>query len=68
MRDVMQHVPTLLVWNEGDPVIPVAHAQAAHEAMHPASRLLVFPQRGHEPHRGNASRFADEVAAFVHAS
>lgn len=58
------HVPTMLVWNEGDPVIPVAHARAA--AAHlPGSRLVVFPGSDHEPHRREAQRFADAVAAFV---
>ena len=51
---VAAHVPTLLVWNEGDPVIPVAHARAAHEHL-PGSRLVVFPGSGHEPHRRHAA-------------
>ena len=55
---------TLFVWNEGDPVIPVAHARAAHAHL-PGSRLVVFPGGGHEPHRRNAARFAEEVAAFL---
>jgi pimeloyl-ACP methyl ester carboxylesterase len=58
------HVPTMLVWSEEDPVIPVAHARAAHAQL-PASRLVIFPGGGHEPHRRHADRFADEVAAFV---
>ena len=60
-------LPTLLVWNAGDPVIPVAHARAAHEHL-PGSRLVVFPERGHEPHRRSAQRFADEVADFVRST
>jgi pimeloyl-ACP methyl ester carboxylesterase len=58
-------VPTLLIWNAGDPVIPVAHARAAEGLLAPDSKLVVFPDRGHEPHRGNAGRFADAVAEFV---
>ena len=65
MREFAEQVPMLLIWNEGDPVIPLAHAQAHTERAKPYSRLVVFPSRGHEPHRRNAARFADEVAAFV---
>ncbi|WP_375490606.1 alpha/beta fold hydrolase [uncultured Jatrophihabitans sp.] len=64
MRTLAEHVPTLLVWNELDPVIPVSHAHAAHEHL-PGSRLVVFPGAGHEPHRRDAQRFAAEVATFV---
>ena len=65
MRAFAEQVPMLLIWNEGDPVIPLAHAQAHPERAKPYSRLVVFPSRGHEPHRRNAERFADEVAGFV---
>jgi pimeloyl-ACP methyl ester carboxylesterase len=58
----------LLIWSEDDPVIPVAHAQAHLERAKPYSRLVVFPSRGHEPHRRNAERFAGEVADFVLSS
>jgi pimeloyl-ACP methyl ester carboxylesterase len=64
MQALAAHVPTLLVWNAGDPVIPVAHAHAAHAHL-PGSRLVVFPASGHEPHRRFAQRFADEVAQFI---
>jgi pimeloyl-ACP methyl ester carboxylesterase len=68
MRTVTQRVPTLLIWNAGDPVIPVAHARATAERLLPTSKLVVFPERGHEPHRRNAKRFADEVAGFIATS
>ena len=64
MRYLAEHIPTLLVWAEGDGVIPVAHARAAHEHL-PGSRLVVFPGSGHEPHRRNADEFAAEVVDFV---
>jgi pimeloyl-ACP methyl ester carboxylesterase len=66
MRAFAEQVPMLLIWNEGDPVIPLAHARAHVERARPTTRLVVFPSRGHEPHRRSAERFADEVAAFVH--
>jgi pimeloyl-ACP methyl ester carboxylesterase len=65
MRAFAEQVPMLLIWNEGDPVIPVAHAHAHTERAKPYSRLVVFPSRGHEPHRRSADLFADEVARFV---
>jgi pimeloyl-ACP methyl ester carboxylesterase len=68
MRAFAERVPTLLIWNEGDPVIPLAHAQALADRAQQRSRLVVFPNRGHEPHRRNAELFADEVAAFVQSS
>jgi pimeloyl-ACP methyl ester carboxylesterase len=67
MGTLAAHVPTLLVWNANDPVIPVAHAHAAARHL-PSSRLVVFEGSGHEPHRREAERFADEVAAFVRAT
>ena len=42
-------MPTLIVWGDRDPIIPVAHAYAAHAAM-PGSRLEVFEGIGHFPH------------------
>lgn len=57
-------VPTLIVWSEIDPVLPVAHAYATRDLL-PGSRLVIFPGRGHEPHRRDVERFADEVASFV---
>ena len=68
MRAFAEQVPMLLIWNEGDPVIPLAHAQAHAARATPTSRLVVFPSGGHEPHRRSAERFADEVAAFVHST
>ena len=64
MDTLARDVPTMLVWNDGDRVIPVAHAHAAHRHL-PGSTLVVFPGASHEPHRGNAVRFAEEVARFV---
>jgi pimeloyl-ACP methyl ester carboxylesterase len=51
-----QDMPTLLVWGARDGVIPVSHAHKLHAFM-PASRLEVFAQAGHFPHRHDPSRF-----------
>jgi pimeloyl-ACP methyl ester carboxylesterase len=58
------HVPTLIVWGDQDPIIPVSHAHAAHEAM-PGSRLEIFPGVGHFPHAEEPQRFAEVLAAFI---
>jgi len=67
MDTLPRDLPTLIVWNAGDPVIPVAHARAARAHLPASSSLVIFEEKGHEPHRRNAERFADEVARF-HAS
>jgi pimeloyl-ACP methyl ester carboxylesterase len=57
-------MPTLIVWGENDPMIPVEHGRAAHEAM-PGSRLEVFPDAGHFPFNDDPVRFAALLRAFV---
>lgn len=64
MRYLAEHVPTLLVWSEHDPVIPLAHARATNAQL-PGSRLVVLPGGGHEPHRRHPDAFAAAVADFV---
>lgn len=57
-------MPTLIVWGDRDPFIPVAHAHAAHEAM-PGSRLEIFDGSGHYPHCDAPERFAALIAEFI---
>ncbi len=57
-------MPTLLVWGERDTVIPVAHAEIAHQAM-PGSRLEIFEDAGHFPHHADPARFAATVRRFL---
>jgi pimeloyl-ACP methyl ester carboxylesterase len=59
-----ERVPTLLVWGEDDPIIPVSHAYEAHEAM-PGSRLEVIEGAGHFPHCEDPRRFARLLVDFV---
>ena len=54
-------MPTLIVWGERDPMIPVAHGIAAH-ALIPHSRLEVFPGAGHYPFDEDPERFAARAA------
>jgi pimeloyl-ACP methyl ester carboxylesterase len=57
-------LPTLLVWGERDPIIPVAHGRAAHAAM-PGSRLEVFEGSGHFPHMDATPRFVEVLDDFL---
>jgi pimeloyl-ACP methyl ester carboxylesterase len=57
-------VPTQIVWGEDDPIIPVEHGIEAHEAI-PGSRLEVFEDAGHFPHRNDPDRFVDLLIDFV---
>ena len=57
-------MPVLLVWGAHDAVIPVAHAQIAHDAM-PGSRLELFADAGHFPHHQDPERFVEVLLDFV---
>ena len=57
-------MPVLLIWGAHDAVIPVAHAQIAHEAM-PGSRLEIFADAGHFPHHTDPGRFIEVLEDFV---
>jgi pimeloyl-ACP methyl ester carboxylesterase len=57
-------MPTLLVWGERDPIIPLRHAQDAHEQM-PGSRLVVFRGVGHMPHLDRPEEFANLLLDFM---
>jgi pimeloyl-ACP methyl ester carboxylesterase len=56
-------MPSLIVWGERDSIIPLAHGEAAHEAM-PGSWLEVFPGAGHMPHDHDPERFAAVLTEF----
>jgi pimeloyl-ACP methyl ester carboxylesterase len=59
-----QALPFLLVWGERDPMIPVAHAHAAHRLV-PGSRLEIFPGAGHFPHLDDPLRFVRLLTDFM---
>jgi pimeloyl-ACP methyl ester carboxylesterase len=59
-----EELPTLIVWGERDPLIPVKHAYTAHEAM-PGSRLELFADAGHFPQLEEPVRFAGVLADFM---
>lgn len=57
-------LPMQLIWGERDPIIPVAHGLATHEAM-PASRLDVLPGVGHFPHVEAPDAVVEIIDAFM---
>ena len=57
-------VPTLLIWGDSDPIIPVRHAIRAHDLM-PRSRLEIFPGAGHFPFNDDPDRFVRVLSDFV---
>jgi pimeloyl-ACP methyl ester carboxylesterase len=57
-------LPALIVWGAHDPMIPVAHAYAAHAAM-PGSRLEIFESAGHFPFNQEPDRFAAVIRSFI---
>jgi pimeloyl-ACP methyl ester carboxylesterase len=57
-------LPTLIVWGDRDPFIPVSHAVAAHEAI-PGSRLEIFEGVGHYPHCEAPERFVGVLVDFI---
>jgi pimeloyl-ACP methyl ester carboxylesterase len=59
-------VPTLMIWGERDPVVPLVQARAV-AAEIPHSRLEVLPA-GHVPQLGNPERVAALIEDFVKAT
>ncbi len=57
-------MPVLVVWGTRDSVLPVKHARAAREVI-PGSRVEVFPQAGHFPHRDDPEAFAEALIRFI---
>lgn len=66
MRYFEHALPTLILWSEHDPVIPVAHAHDLHAHL-PGSRLELFAGTSHEPHRRHHARLADLLVEFCAA-
>jgi pimeloyl-ACP methyl ester carboxylesterase len=59
-----EHLPTLLIWGDRDPIIPCEHAREAAKRI-PDARLVIFRGAGHEPHVYDPERFADVLFDHV---
>jgi pimeloyl-ACP methyl ester carboxylesterase len=57
-------VPSMIVWGENDRILPVTHAEEAHELM-PGNRLEVFPGAGHFPFNDDPDRFVRVLEDFI---
>jgi pimeloyl-ACP methyl ester carboxylesterase len=60
-------LPTLIVWGQNDPLIPVKHAYAAHQAIH-GSRLEIFSDAGHFPYLDSTTRFVSTLIDFMRST
>jgi pimeloyl-ACP methyl ester carboxylesterase len=60
-------MPTMIVWGDADPIIPVEHAYAAHELM-PGSRLEIMEGVGHFPHVERPEAFVELLLDFLSTS
>ena len=56
--------PTLLIWGEGDAMIPITNAAEYLKAL-PDARLVAIPGAGHLPHEEAAERSAGAVRDFL---
>jgi len=57
-------MPTLIIWGERDPIIPVGHGRRAHAAM-PGSRFVVLEQARHFPPLEDPRGVTDAVREFI---
>jgi pimeloyl-ACP methyl ester carboxylesterase len=64
LEHVRLDLPTLIIWSERDPVVPVAHAHETHAHLL-NSRLEIFPGSTHQPHHHSAQRFVAAVEDFI---
>ena len=60
-------MPTMIIWGEHDPLIPVAHAYSAHERIR-GSRLEIFKDAGHFPYRDHPLHFVDVLLDFMQST
>jgi pimeloyl-ACP methyl ester carboxylesterase len=56
--------PTLLLWGENDPEIPLTDGERLHRDI-PGSRLIVFLNCGHLPHEEYPEAFTEIVSEFA---
>ena len=59
-----ERMPTLLIWGEEDPIIPVEHGRTAHRQI-PGSELVEIPGAGHWPQLDDPSGVAKALRSFI---
>ncbi|MFI5296601.1 MAG: alpha/beta fold hydrolase [Polyangiales bacterium] len=57
-------LPTLIVWGDADPIIPIQHGLDAHAAIR-GSQLEIFEGVGHFPHCEAPERFVRVLTDFI---
>ena len=57
-------IPTLLIWGEGDQVVPPSYGEAF-RAMIPGARMVVIPDAGHSPHVEQPEAFVNHFVDFA---
>ena len=57
-------LPVQVIWGDRDPIIPVSHGYATHEAI-PGSRLAIVPGTGHYPHVEDPATVAQILVDFM---
>jgi pimeloyl-ACP methyl ester carboxylesterase len=57
-------MPTLIMWGDNDPIIPVSHGIEAHDVM-PGSRLEIFEGVGHFPQVEVPDQFVSALVDFI---
>ena len=57
-------VPTMLIWGDQDPIIPIEHGRAAHEIIE-GSRFEIMEGCGHFPHVEEPRRFTELLEDFM---
>lgn len=57
-------LPSLIIWGDRDPLIPVAHAEVAHREL-PGSQVEIFEGSGHFPQLHDPIRFGHRLIDFI---
>jgi pimeloyl-ACP methyl ester carboxylesterase len=57
-------MPTMIIWGDQDPIIPIEHGYAAHDAI-VGSRFEIMEGCGHFPHVEQPLRFVELVEDFI---
>ncbi|HEY4897263.1 MAG TPA: alpha/beta fold hydrolase [Solirubrobacteraceae bacterium] len=62
--NLLEAIPTLIVWGERDRTIPIEHGRLAHAAI-PGSRFETLPSAAHFPHLEDPEGLARMLSEFL---